>query len=85
MRTYNLNFSIDWEKNIVFKSKYAHIEEKEGALYCSLKGEFFEKDEPYLPAMRYEMGQIGVTTRDFIQILVPVYHFLRLQREENFK
>ena len=83
IRTERLTYSIDWEKEIVFKSEYAHIEEREGGLYCSLKGEFFERDMPYKPPRTYSMSEVGVTTQDFIQILTPIYHFLRLQRKGN--
>ena len=85
MKPEGLTFLIDWEKDIVFKSEYAHVEERDGALYCSLKGEFFKKDKPYKPPMAYEMSEIGITTRDFVQILTPIYHFLRLQRKGTLK
>jgi len=75
----SLTFSIDWEKDIVFKSEYARIEERDGALYCSLSGEFFEKEQQYKPPMTYEMGNIPVTTRDINIILRDKYAFLLMQ------
>ncbi len=81
MKTERLTFLIDWKNDIVFKSEYANIDERDGALYCSLRGEFFEKDRRYEPLMTYEISEVGVTTQDFIHILTPIYHFLRLQRK----
>ena len=75
----SLTFSIDWEKDIVFKSEYARIEERDGALYCSLRGEFFEKEQQYKPPMEYEMSNIPVTTRDINTILRDKYTFLLMQ------
>ena len=80
MKTEKLTFLIDRERDIVFKSEYANVEERAGALYCSLKGEFFEKDQRYNPPLEYELNEVGVTTREFIKILIPIYHFLRLER-----
>lgn len=84
MRTEGLTFLIDGKKDIVFKSEYAHIDERDGGLYCSLKGEFFERDQQYTPPMTYEMSETGVTARDFFQILTPIYYFLQLQRQGNY-
>jgi len=79
MRTEGLTFLIDWEKDIIFKSEYADIEEREGGLFCSLQGEFFEKDAPYKPPMTYYMSNSSVTTRDINEILKDKYHFLLLR------
>lgn len=76
MRTYNLTYTIDFEKEIVFKSKYAHIEERDGARYCSVRGEFFEKDQPYNPPMRYELTDWPVPTQNINDILRDKYKFL---------
>lgn len=79
MRTYNLNFLVDREENITFRSIYAHIDERENGLFCSLEGEFFKKDQRYDPPMTYEMSNVGVTTRDINTILREKYHFLLLR------
>ena len=76
MKTYNLNFLIDENENITFQSIYAHIEEREQGLFCSLEGEFLQNNAPFEPSMRYEMRNIGVTTRDINVILRDKYHFL---------
>lgn len=68
-------FLIDWEKDIVFKGD-ARIEERDGALHCSLNGEFFEKDQPYNPSMTYYMSNIPVPTRDINSVLEDKYRFL---------
>ena len=80
MRTEGLAFLIDWKKDIIFKSEYARIEERDGALYCSLKGEFVEKEQPYQPPMTYEMDDFPVPTSIIEDILKDKYTFL-LQRD----
>ena len=76
MRTEGLTFSIDWKNDIVFKSEYAHIHERDGGLYCSLRGEFFEKDKPYNPPMTYYMDDWSVPTRIIEDVLKDKYTFL---------
>ena len=80
MRTRNLTYLIDWEEDIVFKSEYAHLEERDGAFYCSLRGEFFKKDQPYYPPMIYEMRYVSVPKQRIEDILYDKYIFL-LQRD----
>lgn len=84
MKTYNLNFLVDGEENITFRSVYAHIDERENGLFCSLEGEYLKKDQPYDPPMTYEMSNVVVTTRDLVQILTPIYYFMQLQRQGHF-
>ncbi len=84
MKTYNSTYLINLEEDVVFKAEYDQLEERGGGLFCSLQGEFFEKDAPYKPPMKYEMRDIRVTSRDLVQILTSVYYFLQLQRQVNF-
>ncbi len=84
MKTYNSTYLIDLEEDVVFKAEYDKLEEKDGGLFCSLRGEFFKKDRPYEPPMRYEMHDTAVTSQNLAQILNPIYYSLLLEREGNF-
>ena len=80
MKTYNLTFLLYGEKDITFRSIYAHIDERENRLFCSLEGEYLQNGQPFDPPMRYRMDNTSVTTRDFSQIVTPVYRYLNLER-----
>lgn len=85
MRTYNQRFLVKGEKGITFQSKYAHIDERENGLFCSLEGEYLKNDRPFDPPMRYTMSDVGVTTKDLVQIVTPLYQSLTLERSLGSK
>ncbi|MDO8511349.1 MAG: hypothetical protein Q7S55_04235 [Nanoarchaeota archaeon] len=85
MRTYNLAFLVEGEKDITFKSIYAHIDERENRLFCSLEGEYLKKNRPFDPPMRYKMSDVGVTTKNVVQIVTPIYRSLSLERSLGSK
>jgi len=58
MRTYNQIFSVEGEENIYFQSIYAHIEERDNGLFCSLEGEYLKNDQPFNPPLRDKMSDV---------------------------
>ena len=85
MRTYNLAFLVKGEKEVIFQSIYAHIDERENRLFCSLEGEYLKNNQPFDPPMRYKMSDVGVTTKDIVQIVTPIYRSLSLERSLGSK
>ena len=84
MKTYHLSFLVDSKEEIIFRSIYAHIEEREQGIFCSLEGEYLKENVSFNPPMRYKMSNIGVMTRDVVQIVKSIYHRLALERESDF-
>jgi len=77
MRIYNITCLIDQEEKITFRADKVEIEERGNSLFCSLDGEFLKNRNPFEPPVRYQMNNIGVTTRNLVDILTPIYHSLK--------
>ncbi|MEK6846150.1 MAG: hypothetical protein AABY26_05290 [Nanoarchaeota archaeon] len=69
--------------DIEFLAEFLEIERKECRLVCSLCGEFVKSRKPFSPKMYYSMNNIGVTSQDPKNILLPIYESMVQERKEN--
>ncbi len=75
--------NIPIKDNIEFLAEFLEIKPRDCRLVCSLCGEFVKDKESFSPKMYYSMGDVGVTSQNPQDILLPLYESLVLEREEN--
>lgn len=66
---------------IEFLAEFLEIKQKDCRLVCSLCGEFVKDRKPFSPKMYYVMNNIGVTSQEPGEILLPIYESLVWERD----